>query len=167
MGQSRYVVVDLNALDAGLSEFIKPADQIVLTHVIAIEMAESNRFDKHTVKFPKWLKARGEQIWVAHEWGTLVDRERSCRDRTVGLAWRDDQTSRQLTQAAHSQDTDWRNRFVEIKHSEGRKILETGRQYFVRFCQHYSEDLKGRDPDSVRRLVQDFEKEATETVRMP
>ena len=114
MLKQRYVVVDLNAIEEGLNHYIRDDDRVVLPHMIISDLAgikEYKRISKHTNCLPGWLRARGNQVWLARDWATLGESESSPDIHIDELGWRDDEGSKALRLGKDAPSKQWLESF--------------------------------------------------------
>lgn len=155
MLKHRYVVVDLNALEEGLNHYIHDDDQVVLPHMIISDLAgikEQERINKHINCLPGWLRARGNQVWLAHDWATLEKLESSPDICINDLGWCDDEGSEVLRPGKDATSEQWLESFRDFESSIGRKIVEEGRKAFLHGCEKIGENIKINDPDIVSQI---------------
>lgn len=155
MSKLRYVVVDLNALEEGLRHYIDDEDQVVLPHMIMSDLAgikEDKRINKHINCLPGWLRARGDQVWLARDWVTLEELESSPDIRIEGLGWRDDEGSKKLRPGKDATPKQWLDSFRDFESSTGRQTVEDGRKAFLGLCGQIENAMMSNDPDMVSQV---------------
>jgi hypothetical protein len=137
MSKPRYVVVDLNALEGGLHPYIHDEDHVVLPHMIMSDLAgikQDKRMNKHINCLPEWLRARGDQVWLARDLATLEKIESSPEIRINDLGWRDDEGSKALRPGKDATPKQWLDSFRDFESSTGRQTFEDGRKGYARAC---------------------------------
>ncbi|MCG8451136.1 MAG: hypothetical protein MI725_16330 [Pirellulales bacterium] len=169
MPESRYVVVDLNAFDEGLNHYIYDEDHVVLPHMIISDLANNKRREKHAQRLPDWLKQRGDQVWLAHDWAKLEDLERSPDDCIEGFGWRDDEGSRVLRAGGETTGERWLQSFQDFESSHQRPVAEDGRKAFLALCKQIGQALDCCEPELISRIksAQDWRTAAAELIRKP
>jgi len=89
---------------------------------------------EHAEHLPEWLRARGDQVWIARDWATLEDLESSPDIRIEGLGWRDDEGSKKLRLGKDATPKQWLDSFKDFESPTGRQIVEDGRKAFLGSC---------------------------------
>lgn len=165
----KYVVVDLNVLISGLSGYLDDTCHVVMPHMMISDMAGNSKRKCHVKSMPKWLKDRGGQIWLAHDWGTLESIERNSGDTVVGLEWRDDSGSEELRLGGVSTSEDWDNYFTHFELSSERQTVEEGRSTFLELCRRIVDGLEINEPENIARLnaSRKFDEDIVEFIRQP
>jgi hypothetical protein len=155
MLKHRYVVVDLNAIEEGLSHYIHNDDQVVLPHMIISDLAgikKDERINKHINCLPDWLRARGNQVWLARDWATLEELESSPDICINDLGWRDEEGSKELRPGKGATPEQWLEYFRNFESSKDRQIVEEGRKAFLYGCEKIGESIKINDPKIISQI---------------
>ena len=155
MSKLRYVVVDLNALEGGLRPYIHDEDHVVLPQMIMSDLAgikQDKRMKKHINRLPEWLRARGDQVWLARDLVTLEKLESSPDIRIDDLGWRDDEGSKALRPGKDVTPKQWLDSFRDFESSTGRQTVEDGRKAFLGLCGQIENAMMSNDPDLVSQV---------------
>jgi len=172
MSKPRYVVVDLNALEGGLRPYIHDEDHVVLPHMIMSDLAgikKDKRMNKHVNCLPKWLRKRGDQVWLARDWATLEELESSPDACIDELGWRDDEGSKALRPGRDATPEQWLELFRDFESSIGRQTVEDGRKGFFYVCEQIGKRIMINDSHMVSQIKssQCWRKEVARWVREP
>lgn len=155
MSKLRYVVVDLNALEEGLHHYIRDEDHVVLPHMVMSDLAgikEDKRINKHINCLPGWLRARGNQVWLARDWATLEELESSPDLRITDLGWRDDEGSKALRPGKDATSEQWLQSFKDFESSIGRQRVDDGRKAFFDGCEKIGKGMMINEPHLVSQV---------------
>jgi len=155
MLKHRYMVVDLNVIEEGLNNYIHDDDQVVLPHMIISDLAgikEDGRISKHINCLPGWLRARGNQIWLARDWATIEEMEYSPDICINDLGWCDDKGSEVLRSGKDATSKQWLESFRDFESSISRQIVEEGRKAFLHGCEQIGKHIKINDPDIISQI---------------
>lgn len=172
MLKHRYVVVDLNAIEEGLCYYIHDEDHVVLPHMIMSDLAgikENKRINKHINCLPDWLRARGDQVWLAHSWATLEELEPSPDIRIEDLGWCDDEGSKALRPGRGATPEQWLESFRDFESSIGRQTVEDGRKGFFYVCEQIGKRTMINDSHMISQIKssQCWRNELARLVREP
>jgi hypothetical protein len=172
MSKLRYVVVDLNAIEEGLNHYIRNEDHVVLPHMIMSDLAgvkENKRINKHINCLPGWLRARGNQVWLAHDWVTLEKLESLPDIRIDDLGWLDNEGSKALRPGRDATPKQWFESFRDFESSIGRQTVEDGRKAFFYACEQIGNGMMTNDPDLVSQVKssQCWRTEVARLIRKP
>jgi hypothetical protein len=155
MCKFRYVVADLNAIEEGLHHYINNDDHVVLPHMIMSDLAgikQVKRIRKHINCLPGWLRARGDQVWLARDWATLEELESSPTIHLDCLRWRDDEGSKALRPGKDATPKQWLKSFIDFETSKGRKIVNEGKKAFLNGCESIARNIRQNNPGHVSLL---------------
>ena len=172
MSKRRYVVIDLNAVEEGLGNYIKDEDHVVLPHMIISDLAgikEEKRISMHIHRLPGWLKARGNQVWLARDWVSLEEVESSPDIRINNFGWRDDEGSEALRPGRDASPEQWLRSFRDFESSTGRQIVSDGKKGFLHGCEQIGNGIATNDPAIISQIKssQCWRKEVARLVKKP
>lgn len=172
MSKLRYVVVDLNVIEEGLRHYIRNEDHVVLPHMIMSDLAgieENKRINKHINCLPGWLRARGNQVWLAHDWATLEKSESLPSILIDDLGWLDVEGSKALRPGKGATPKQWLESFRDFESSISRGIVEAGRKAFLDACEQIANKMVINDRDLVSQVKssQCWRTEVARLIRKP
>ena len=155
MCKIRYVVADLNAIEEGLHHYIRDDDHVVLPHMIMSDLAgikKDKRLSKHINCLPGWLRARGDQVWLARDWATLEELESSPDTQIDSLRWRDNEGSKALRPGKDATSEQWLGHFKDFESSISRQIVEDGKKAFLKVCYSIGRNIRTNNPAYISLL---------------
>jgi len=155
MCKIRYVVADLNAIEEGLHHYVKNEDHVVLPHMIMSDLAgikEYKRIHKYIKCLPGWLRARGDQVWLARDWATLEELESSPGIYIDSLHWCDNEGSKALRPGKDATPEQWFESFRDFESSIGRQIVEDGKEAFLKGCESIGSNIQMNNPKYISQL---------------
>lgn len=153
MNSIRYIVVDCCALDNGLDHYVADTDHVVIPHALMSDIAGNERYTKHREHFFDWLTLRREQIFLPHEWGTLVKYEKSPHFQIRGRAWIDTRGTAWLRiSVANDSKKKWQERLDKFCSSDVLKEYNHSRALFIGLCSDFSDYIQCSEPELLRTL---------------